>query len=284
MASARRIRPSVRAWAAASTGALAPGSDLLEVGDLRARIASNDQAVLRGVNLRVRCGEVHAIMGKNGSGKSTLSKVLVGHPDYEVSAGTVTYKGQSLLDLGPEERAREGLFLSFQSPIEVPGVSNIDFLRVATNARRKARGEKELDPLEFYAFVMPKLSSLRMDAAFLDRSVNEGFSGGERKRNEILQLACLDADCAILDEIDSGLDVDALRDVAGAVNALRRERPAMGIVLVTHYQRLLDYIQPDHVHIMKDGRIVKSGDMSLVHQLESSGYGLLAGHSPGQAS
>ncbi|KAK2077817.1 hypothetical protein QBZ16_004665 [Prototheca wickerhamii] len=223
--------------------ARAEGSPFLEVRDLEANIASTGQPVLKGVSLRVKRGEVHAIMGKNGSGKSTLSKV----------------RGSG-----------------FQTPVEIPGVANIDFLRMATNARRKALGQPELDPLEFYAFVMPRLSMLNMDPAFLNRSVNEGFSGGEKKRNEILQLACLEADCAILDEIDSGLDIDALRDVANAVNALKKERPDSAIIMVTHYKRLLDYIQPDHVHIMQSGRIVKTGDMGLVDQLEEEGYKLLS--------
>lgn len=248
---------------------------LLEVKDLEAKITATGQQILHGVNIVVRAGEVHAIMGKNGSGKSTLSKVLVGHPDYEVMGGSATYKGQSLFEMEPEERSHMGLFLSFQSPVEIPGVSNIDFLRVATNARRRAAGQDEMDPLEFYSFVMPKLESLKMDPAFLNRNVNEGFSGGEKKRNEILQLACLEAEMAILDEIDSGLDIDALRDVSSAVNLLKQTEPAMGVLMVTHYKRLLDYIRPDRVHIMQNGRIVTTGDMSLVDQLEAEGYKML---------
>jgi Fe-S cluster assembly ATP-binding protein len=212
-------------------------------------------------------------MGKNGSGKSTLSKVLVGHPDYEVTGGSASFKGKDLFALEPEERSHAGLFLSFQSPIEIPGVSNVDFLRMACNARRKQQGKSELDPLEFYAHVMPKLELLNMDPTFLNRNVNEGFSGGEKKRNEILQLAVLEADMAILDEIDSGLDIDALRDVSKAVNALKRKDS--GVLMVTHYKRLLDYIKPDFVHIMQAGEIVKTGDMSLVDQLESLGYASL---------
>lgn len=212
-------------------------------------------------------------MGKNGSGKSTLSKVLVGHPDYEVTGGTASFKGQDLLELEPEERSHAGLFLSFQSPIEIPGVSNVDFLRMACNARRKALGQPELDPLEFYAHIIPKLELLKMDPTFLNRNVNEGFSGGEKKRNEILQLAVLDADMSILDEIDSGLDIDALRDVANAVNGLRRSNSAT--LMVTHYKRLLDYIQPDYVHIMQSGQIIKTGDIALVDQLEAEGYAIL---------
>eukprot|EP00197_Chlamydomonas_leiostraca_P015514 CAMPEP_0202867330 /NCGR_PEP_ID=MMETSP1391-20130828/9199_1 /ASSEMBLY_ACC=CAM_ASM_000867 /TAXON_ID=1034604 /ORGANISM="Chlamydomonas leiostraca, Strain SAG 11-49" /LENGTH=280 /DNA_ID=CAMNT_0049547367 /DNA_START=88 /DNA_END=930 /DNA_ORIENTATION=+ len=251
----------------------ASGKVMLEVKDLEAKIAATGQQILKGVNLTIREGEVHAIMGKNGSGKSTLSKVLVGHPDYEVIGGTATYKGKNLFELEPEERSHLGLFLSFQSPVEIPGVSNIDFLRMAANARRKALGQAELDPLEFYAYVMPKLELLNMDPAFLNRNVNEGFSGGEKKRNEILQLAVLDADMSILDEIDSGLDIDALRDVAKAVNALKKADG--GVLMVTHYKRLLDYIKPDFVHIMQGGEIVKTGDIKLVDALEAEGYALL---------
>ncbi|KAL6759408.1 iron-sulfur cluster assembly protein [Haematococcus lacustris] len=246
------------------------GKVLLEVKGLEAKVASTGQQILNGVDLVVHEGEVHAIMGKNGSGKSTLSKVLVGHPDYEVTAGTAAFKGKSLFELEPEERSHLGLFLSFQSPVEIPGVSNIDFLRMACNARRKALNQTELDPLEFYAHVMPKLELLNMDPAFLNRNVNEGFSGGEKKRNEILQLAVLEADMSILDEIDSGLDIDALRDVAKAVNALRTQDT--GVLMVTHYKRLLDYIKPDFVHIMQSGQIVKTGDIKLVDQLEAGGY------------
>ncbi|EFJ47262.1 iron-sulfur cluster assembly protein [Volvox carteri f. nagariensis] len=252
----------------------APGEVMLEVKNLEAKIAATGQPILKGVNLTIRNGEVHAIMGKNGSGKSTLSKVLVGHPDYEVTGGTATFKGKDLFELEPEERSHAGLFLSFQTPIEVPGVSNVDFLRMACNARRKALGQSELDPLEFYAYIMPKLEMLNMDPTFLNRNVNEGFSGGEKKRNEILQLAVLEADMAILDEIDSGLDIDALRDVAKAVNQLKNEDT--GVLMVTHYKRLLDYIKPDFVHIMQAGEIVKTGDMGLVDQLEAGGYATLS--------
>lgn len=252
------------------------GDVLLEIKDLEASVAATGQQILKGVDLTVHEGEVAAIMGKNGSGKSTLSKVLVGHPDYEVIGGSVTYKGQDLLELEPEERSHLGIFLSFQSPIEVPGVSNVDFLRIATNARRKSLGMSELDPLEFYAYITPKLESLNMDPAFLNRNVNEGFSGGEKKRNEILQLACLEADVAILDEIDSGLDIDALRDVATAVNGLKKERPEMGILMVTHYKRLLDYIKPDKVHVMQEGVILTSGGMEIVDKLELGGYATIS--------
>mmetsp|Transcript_1019 Transcript_1019/g.1650 ORF Transcript_1019/g.1650 Transcript_1019/m.1650 type:complete len:286 (-) Transcript_1019:1070-1927(-) len=255
-------RCPIRCWASAGV--------VLQVTDLQAKVAATGQQILNGVNLTIREGEVHAIMGKNGSGKSTLSKVLVGHPDYVVTGGSATFKGKSLLDMEPEERAHMGLFMSFQSPVEIPGVSNIDFLRMAANSRRKALGQPELDPLEFYAYVMPKLELLNMDPAFLNRNVNEGFSGGEKKRNEILQLAVLEADMSILDEIDSGLDIDALRDVAKAVNALKTKES--GVLLVTHYKRLLDYIKPDFVHIMQSGEIIKTGDIKLVDQLEASGY------------
>lgn len=246
---------------------------MLEITDLQAKIVATGAQVLKGVNLIVREGEVHAIMGKNGSGKSTLSKVLVGHPDYEVTSGSATYKGQNLFDLAPEERSHAGLFLSFQSPVEIPGVSNVDFLRMACNSRRKAQGKNELDPLEFYAYIVPKLELLNMDPTFLNRNVNEGFSGGEKKRNEILQLSVLEADISILDEIDSGLDIDALRDVSQAVNQLKK--PDGAVLMVTHYKRLLDYIAPDQVHIMESGQIVKTGDMSLVDALEADGYAIL---------
>ncbi|KAG2434735.1 hypothetical protein HXX76_007624 [Chlamydomonas incerta] len=254
--------------------AAAPADVMLEVKNLTASIAGTNTPILKGVNLTIRNGEVHAIMGKNGSGKSTLSKVLVGHPDYEVTGGTAVFKGKNLFEMEPEERSHAGLFLSFQTPIEVPGVSNVDFLRMACNARRKSLGQSELDPLEFYAYIMPKLEMLNMDPTFLNRNVNEGFSGGEKKRNEILQLAVLEADMAILDEIDSGLDIDALRDVAKAVNQLKTDDT--GVLMVTHYKRLLDYIKPDFVHIMQAGEIVKTGDMSLVDQLEAGGYATLS--------
>lgn len=246
---------------------------VLEIKDLHAKVADTDQDILKGVNLTIRKGEIHAIMGKNGSGKSTLSKVLVGHPSYEVTGGSVTYKGEDLFELEPEERSHAGLFLSFQSPIEVPGVSNTDFLRMACNARRKALGKPEMDPLEFYSYLTPKLEQLNMDIGFLNRNVNEGFSGGEKKRNEILQLSVLEAEMSILDEIDSGLDVDALRDVAKAVNALKT--PENSVLMITHYQRLLDYIHPDHVHIMESGKIKLSGGPEIARQLESEGYASL---------
>ncbi|PIA59708.1 hypothetical protein AQUCO_00400542v1 [Aquilegia coerulea] len=247
---------------------------LLEVKDLTAVIAETKQQILKGVNLVMREGEVHAVMGKNGSGKSTFSKVLVGHPDYEVTGGTVIFKGENLLDMSPEERSLAGLFMSFQSPVEIPGVSNIDFLHMAYNARQQKLGRPELDPLQIYQIISPKLELVKMDSSFLNRNVNEGFSGGERKRNEILQLAVLGAEVAILDEIDSGLDVDALQDVAQAVNGLLTAQNS--VLMVTHYQRLLDYIKPKYVHIMEDGRIIKTGDVSIAKLLDKEGYKAIA--------
>lgn len=243
---------------------------LLEVKNLRALVAESRQEILRGVNLTINEGEVHAIMGKNGSGKSTFSKVLVGHPDYEVTQGSVVFKGENLLELEPEERSHAGLFMSFQTPVEIPGVSNMDFLLMAANAKRKKHGQPELSPLEFFGYLSPKLNAVNMDSKFLNRNVNEGFSGGEKKRNEILQLAVLEADLAILDEIDSGLDVDALQDVAKAVNLLLT--PHNSILMITHYQRLLNYIKPNYVHIMENGCIIKTGDISLAKFLEKEGY------------
>jgi len=247
---------------------------LLEVKGLTAVVTESRQEILKGIDLIIHQGEVHAIMGKNGSGKSTFAKVLVGHPDYEVTGGTVIFKGENLLDKEPEVRCHSGLFMSFQSPVEIPGVSNMDFLRMACNARRSTLGLTELGPLEFYGFLSPKLAMLNMDPKFLDRNVNEGFSGGEKKRNEILQLAVLEADLAILDEIDSGLDVDALQDVAKAVNGLLTTKNA--VLMITHYQRLLDSIKPTYVHIMENGRIVKTGNASLAKQLEEGGYRAIA--------
>ncbi|KAK3022370.1 hypothetical protein RJ639_047344 [Escallonia herrerae] len=243
---------------------------LLEVRDLSAVITESRQPILKGVNLSIHEGEVHAVMGKNGSGKSTFAKVLVGHQDYEVTGGTVVFKGENLLDMAPEDRSLAGLFMSFQSPVEIPGVSNIDFLQMAFNARRRKFGEPELSPLEFYGYIAPKLESVNAKIEFLSRNVNEGFSGGEKKRNEILQLAVLGADLAILDEIDSGLDVDALRDVANAVNKLLT--PTNSVLMITHYRRLLDFIKPTYIHIMDDGRIVKTGDISIAEVLEKGGY------------
>ena len=241
---------------------------LLDVIDLAAGIG--DRPILRGVNLRVRAGEIHAIMGPNGSGKSTLAKVLVGHPAYAVTAGEARYRDADLLAMAPEARAQAGLFLGFQYPIEIPGVSNAQFLRLAYNSVQAARGREELDPLEFDDLVREKMRIVEMDPSFLARSVNGGFSGGEKKRNEILQMALLEPTLALLDETDSGLDIDALRVIAGGVNRLARADNA--IVLVTHYQRLLNYIVPDYVHVMLGGRIVKSGGPELALELESRGY------------
>jgi len=241
---------------------------LLEVKGLRAKVGGTE--IVKGLDLIVRAGEVHAIMGPNGSGKSTFAKALAGHPAYEVTAGTVTFDGKNLFDMAPEQRARAGLFLGFQYPVEIPGVSNSAFLRLAYNTMRAARGRDELDPLEFDDYVREKMKLLEMDAAFLDRSVNEGFSGGEKKRNEILQMALLVPRLAILDETDSGLDIDALRVVANGINRLTT--PDNAVVLVTHYQRMLNYIVPDYVHVMGGGRIIRTGGKELALELETRGY------------
>ncbi|MEL7186646.1 MAG: Fe-S cluster assembly ATPase SufC [Pseudomonadota bacterium] len=241
---------------------------MLEINDLKARVAGND--ILNGLTLSVQPGEVHAIMGPNGSGKSTLAQVVAGHEDYEVTGGTVLYKGTDLLELDPEERAREGVFLGFQYPVEIPGVNNAYLLKAAVNAKRAHQGLGEVDAFEFLKLARAKMAELGIDPKFLNRGVNEGFSGGEKKRNEILQMAMLEPDLAILDETDSGLDIDALKAVADGVNALRS--PDRAIVLVTHYQRLLDYVEPDFVHVLSSGRIVKSGDKSLALELEEKGY------------
>jgi len=229
-----------------------------------------DQPILKGVNLTLRAGEIHAVMGRNGSGKSTLSKLLAGHPAYTVTAGTVRFRGEDLLALAPEERARAGVFLGFQYPVEIPGVSNLEFLRVATNARRVAQGTEDLDTFAFEDLVRQRLKVVQMDPAFLERSVNEGFSGGEKKRNEILQMALLDPLVAILDETDSGLDIDALRIVSAGVHQLAT--PDNCILLITHYQRLLDEITPDYVHVMAAGRILRTGGKELALELEQRGY------------
>jgi Fe-S cluster assembly ATP-binding protein len=244
------------------------GKMLLEVRGLTTSVSGVE--ILKGIDLAVREGEVHAIMGPNGSGKSTLAKALAGHPAYQVTGGEARLDGQDLFALAPEERARAGLFLGFQYPVEVPGVTNASFLRLAYNTVQGGRGKDELDPLEFDDFVREKLALLDIDPAFLDRSVNDGFSGGEKKRNEILQMAMLEPSLSILDETDSGLDIDALRAVAEGVNAQRD--PERAIVLVTHYQRLLDYVEPDRVHVLSEGRIVRSGDKSLAVELEEKGY------------
>jgi Fe-S cluster assembly ATP-binding protein len=241
---------------------------MLEIRNLHARVGGNP--ILKGVDLSVKAGEVHAIMGPNGSGKSTLAHVLAGRPGYEVTEGTVTYKGRDLLAMAPEERAREGVFLAFQYPVEIAGVSNVYFLKAALNAIRKHRGLPELDAIDFLELVKQKAKVVDIDESLIKRPVNEGFSGGEKKRNEIFQMAILDPSLAVLDETDSGLDIDALRVVAGGVNQLRS--PERAVVLVTHYQRLLNYIVPDVVHVLLDGRIVKSGGKDLALELESKGY------------
>ncbi|MFO7304897.1 MAG: Fe-S cluster assembly ATPase SufC [Gammaproteobacteria bacterium] len=241
---------------------------MLRIDNLHVR--AGEKEILTGVTLHVAPGEVHAIMGPNGSGKSTLVQVLAGREGYEVTAGSVTYQGRDLLALAPEERAREGVFLAFQYPVEIPGVNNAYLLKAALNAIRKHRGEPEVDAFEFLALVREKMKLMQMDESFLSRGVNEGFSGGEKKRNEILQMAVLEPTLALLDETDSGLDIDALRVVANGVNSLRR--PDRAIVMVTHYQRLLDYIEPDKVHVLAGGRIAKTGDKSLALELEKRGY------------
>jgi len=241
---------------------------ILEIKDLQATVEG--KAVLKGVNLTVNAGEVHAIMGPNGSGKSTLAQVLAGHPAYVITGGTVRYRGHDLLDMDPEERAREGLFLAFQYPVSIRGITNSYFLRSAVNAVRKHKNLEPLDPLDFIQVLEEKLKIIGWDDSFLNRAVNEGFSGGEKKRNEILQMAVLEPLLAVLDETDSGLDIDALKTVAEAVNKLRR--PDNATVVVTHYQRLLNYIVPDVVHVLADGRIVKSGGKDLALELEAKGY------------
>jgi Fe-S cluster assembly ATP-binding protein len=236
-------------------------------------VAINEQPILNGINLDIRAGEVHAIMGPNGSGKSTLSKVLAGHPSYQVTGGEVTFMGQDLLPLTPANRAKAGIFLSFQYPLEIPGVTNINFLKASVNAVRKGQGKNPLDAIEFLSFIRAKCQLLDMDESFLYRSINEGFSGGEKKRNEILQMAALEPKLAILDETDSGLDIDALRVISEGVNAMRAADRS--IILVTHYQRLLNYIEPDFIHVLAHGRIIKSGDKSLALELEDKGYSWL---------
>jgi Fe-S cluster assembly ATP-binding protein len=251
---------------------------MLEVKNLRVRVEGNE--ILRGIDLSVQAGEVHAIMGPNGSGKSTLARALAGHPQYEVTAGEALYEGRNLLAMDPDERAREGLFMAFQYPVEIAGVNNAYFLKAALNAKRKHLGLEELDAMEFMSLVREKAAVLDIDQSMLGRAVNEGFSGGEKKRNEIFQLAMLEPKLAILDETDSGLDIDALKIVARGVNAMRsRER---AFIVVTHYQRLLNYIVPDYVHVLNDGRIVRSGGKELALELEEKGYGWL--EPPGTAA
>ena len=241
---------------------------LLEITDLRASVA--DQEILCGVNLTVRAGEIHAVMGRNGSGKSTLSKVIAGHPSYTITSGSVRFRGQDIAELAPEERSRAGVFLGFQYPVEIPGVSNLEFLRVSTNARRQAQDLEELDTFSFEEHLQQRLELVQMDPSFLERSLNEGFSGGEKKRNEILQMALLEPVLAILDETDSGLDIDALRIVAEGVNHLAG--PYNATLLITHYQRLLDAITPQFVHVMAHGRILRTGGPELALELERRGY------------
>ncbi|OFW02585.1 MAG: Fe-S cluster assembly ATPase SufC [Acidobacteria bacterium RIFCSPLOWO2_02_FULL_68_18] len=244
---------------------------MLTIRNLHARVAGRE--ILRGIDLSIRFGEVHAIMGPNGSGKSTLARVLAGHPEYEVTAGEVTFEGEDLLAMDPETRARIGVFMAFQYPVEIPGVNNAYFLKAALNTVRKHRGEEELDAMEFMTLVRDRMKQLDMDEDFLNRPVNDGFSGGEKKRNEIFQMAVLEPKLAVLDETDSGLDIDALRVVASGVNAMRNADRSF--LVVTHYQRLLNYIVPDVVHVLSDGRIVRSGDKALALELEDKGYGWL---------
>ncbi len=241
---------------------------ILEIKDLKAGHSGTE--ILKGISLKMEAGEVHAIMGPNGSGKSTLSKVVAGHPDYQVISGEILFQGKNLLDLPADQRARLGIFLGFQYPVEIPGVNNSEFLRMAYNSRRKEKGLEELDPFDFQELLTEKMQLLEVDERFKDRGVNEGFSGGEKKRNEILQMAVLEPSLAILDETDSGLDVDALKIVSKGINALRK--PDNAILLITHYQRLLDYVQPDFVHVLAQGRILKSGGKDLALEVETRGY------------
>ena len=244
---------------------------MLEIKNLNAHCEQSE--ILKGINLSVKAGEVHAIMGPNGSGKSTLSKVISGHPDYTISQGSIVLDGHDLDGLSPEERAHKGIFLSFQYPVEIPGVTNISFLKASVNAVKKAQGKKPMDAIEFLSFVRKTCADVGMDESFLYRSLNEGFSGGEKKRNEILQMLLLQPRLAVLDETDSGLDIDALKKVAEGINAVRS--PDRAIILVTHYQRLLNYIEPDFIHVLANGKIIRSGDKSLALELESRGYGWL---------
>lgn len=242
--------------------------NMLEINNLKTTVGGAE--ILKGLSLKVNAGEVHAIMGPNGSGKSTLALVIAGHDDYIVTDGTVQYDGQDLLGLTPEERARKGVFLSFQYPVEIPGVNNAYLLKAAINAKRRHEGQSEVDAFEFLQLAREKMKDLDMDPSFLNRSVNEGFSGGEKKRNEIFQMIMLEPRLAILDETDSGLDIDALKAVAKGINAMRS--PDRAIIVITHYQRLLDYVEPDFVHVLSEGRIVRTGDKTLAQQLEDKGY------------
>lgn len=243
-------------------------SPLLEVKDLHVSI--NENKILKNLNLKINKGEIHAIMGPNGSGKSTFSKVLAGHPAYSVLNGDILFKGSSILELEPEERAHLGIFLAFQYPIEIPGVSNEDFLRLAYNSKQKFYNKPEIDPIQFLGIINEKLTLVDMSATFLSRNVNEGFSGGEKKRNEILQMILLDSELAILDETDSGLDIDALKTISSGINTFMNS--SKSILLITHYQRLLDYIKPDYVHVFQDGKIIKTGSADLAKELENKGY------------
>jgi Fe-S cluster assembly ATP-binding protein len=244
-------------------------SPILKIENLQAKVADEDLQILKGVDLELNAGEIHAIMGPNGSGKSTLAKVLAGHPGYEVTGGSVTFEGEDILEAEPDERSQAGIFLAFQYPVEIPGVSIANFLRTALQAHA---GDEELDLFEFQDLLMEKMDLLDMDPTFAERPVNDGFSGGEKKRNEILQMACLQPKLALMDETDSGLDIDALQIVANGVNKLREENPEMTVLLITHYQRLLNYIKPDHVHVMVQGRIVQSGGPEVALHLEDQGY------------
>jgi len=243
-------------------------SPILEIKNLRACIDNSE--ILKNLNLTVNHGEIHAIMGPNGSGKSTFSKIIAGHPAYQVLSGEILFKGKSILELDPEERSHLGIFLAFQYPIEIPGVSNEDFLRLAYNSKRKFYNKPEVDPIEFFTIISKKLELVKMSSIFLSRNVNEGFSGGEKKRNEILQMILLDSELSILDEMDSGLDIDALKIISQGINNFMDSNKA--IILITHYQRLLDYIKPDYVHVMQNGKIIKTGDADLAKKLEIKGY------------
>nr|YP_009496127.1 iron-sulfur cluster formation ABC transporter [Plagiogrammopsis vanheurckii]AWT38567.1 iron-sulfur cluster formation ABC transporter [Plagiogrammopsis vanheurckii] len=243
-------------------------SPILEIKDLKASI--NENEILKNLNLKINKGEIHAIMGPNGSGKSTFSKVLAGHPAYEIISGDIIFKGSSIINLDPEERSHLGIFLAFQYPIEIPGVSNEDFLRLAYNSKQKFSNKPEVDPIEFFSIITKKLELVDMSPLFLSRNVNEGFSGGEKKRNEILQMILLDSELSILDETDSGLDIDALKIISNGINTFMNEEKA--IILITHYQRLLDYVQPNYVHVMQEGKIIKTGTAELAKELEIKGY------------
>jgi Fe-S cluster assembly ATP-binding protein len=243
-------------------------NNMLVVKDLHATI--NDIEILKGVNLSIKPGEIHAIMGPNGSGKSTLSKVLAGHPSYKITSGEIFYKGEDICDLEPDVRSHKGIFLAFQYPVEIPGVNNEDFLRLAYNSKQKALNNSEVDPIKFLEIISDQLKLVNLDTTFLYRNVNEGFSGGEKKRNEILQFAVLDSDLGILDETDSGLDIDALRTISEAINKLMTKNKS--IILITHYKRLLDYIKPNYIHVMRNGKIIKTADASFADLLEQKGY------------